>query len=92
MTPLGSPPFRREIIRSCPPNVPKEEKRTDRTGFVPLLMDRIPLYGVFGKGALPFDCALLLKAMTPLSGEDTSNPGLPLYYVNRFRAARQKLL
>ena len=30
-------------------------------------MDRIPQYGVFGKGALPFDCTLLLKAMTPLS-------------------------
>jgi len=53
MTPLGSPPFRREIIRSCPPIVPEEEKRTDRTGFVPLLVDRIPQYGVFGKGALP---------------------------------------
>ncbi len=51
MTPLGSPPFRREIIRSCPPIVPEEEKRTDRTGFVPLLVDRIPQYGVFGKGA-----------------------------------------
>ena len=53
MTPLGSPPFRREIIRSCPPIVPEEEKRTDRSGFVPLLVDRIPQYGVYGKGAAP---------------------------------------
>lgn len=61
MTPLGSPPFRREIIRSCPPIVPEEEKRTDHTGFVPLLVDRIPQYGVFGKGAVPGAGALVDK-------------------------------
>jgi hypothetical protein len=70
MTPLGSPPFRREIIRSCPPNVPEKEKRTDRTGFVPLLVDRIPQNGVFGKG-IAFWWS---KNVTPPSGLSISSP------------------
>ena len=54
-----------KIIRSCPPNVSEEDKRTDRTGVVPLLTDRISQNRVVdkGDGACGFDSCCLLPQL-----------------------------